>query len=51
MSGGRSYIGGDYDFNPDPYYYLMLSMLGGAGKFVGDVVDISTTGAQVVRML
>ena len=48
MSGGREFISGDYDFNPDPYYYLMLSMLGGAGKFVGDVVDISTTGAQVV---
>jgi hypothetical protein len=48
MSGGKEFIPGDMDFNPDPYYYLMLSMLGGAGKFTGDVVDLATTGAAVV---
>ena len=49
MSGGKEFIGGDYDFNPDPYYYLMLSLLGGAGKFTGDVVDLSVTASQVVK--
>ena len=49
MSGGKEFIGGDFDFNPDPYYYLMLSLLGGAGKFTGDVVDLSVTGSQVVK--
>jgi len=48
MSGAKEFIPGDMDFNPDPYYYLMLSMLGGAGKFTGDVVDLATTGAAVV---
>ena len=49
MSGGKEFISGDYDFNPDPYYYLMLSLLGGAGKFTGDVVDLAVTGSQVVN--
>lgn len=49
MSGGKEFITGDLDFNPDPYYYLMLSMLGGAGKFTGDVIDLGVTGAAVVN--
>ena len=48
MAGGKEFIGSSMDFNPDPYYYLMLSILGGAGKFTGDVVDLVTTGTQVV---
>lgn len=49
LTGGKEYISGKGDFNPDPYYYLMLSLLGGAGKFTGDVVDLSVTGAAVVN--
>ena len=49
MTGGKEYISGKGDFNPDPYYYLMLSLLGGAGKFAGDVVDLSVTGGAIVR--
>ena len=49
LTGGKEYISGKGDFNPDPYYYLMLSLLGGAGKFAGDVVDLSVTGAAVVN--
>jgi hypothetical protein len=49
LTGGKEYISGKGDFNPDPYYYLMLSLLGGAGKFAGDVVDLSVTGGAIVR--
>jgi hypothetical protein len=49
MSGGAEKITGDLDFNPDPYYYLMLSMLGGAGKFTGDVIDLGVTTGAVVK--
>ena len=27
----------------------MLSLLGGAGKFTGDIVDLSVTASQVVK--
>mgnify|MGYP003109960303 CR=1 FL=1 len=49
MSGGREKISGDINFNPDPYYYLLISLTGGAGKFAADVVDLGYTGSQVVK--
>jgi hypothetical protein len=49
MSGGREKISGDMNFNPDPYYYLLISLTGGAGKFAADVVDLGYTGSQVVK--
>ena len=49
MSGGREKISGDMNFNPDPYYYLLISLTGGAGKFASDVVDLGYTGSQVVK--
>ena len=49
MSGGREKISGDMNFNPDPYYYLLISLTGGAGKFASDVVDLGYTGSQVVN--
>ena len=49
MSGGREKISGDINLNPDPYYYLLISLTGGAGKFAADVVDLGYTGSQVVK--
>ncbi len=49
MSGGREKISGDMNFNPDPYYYLLISLTGGAGKFAADVVDLGYTGSQIVK--
>lgn len=49
MSGGREKISGDINFNPDPYYYLLISLTGGAGKFAADVVDLGYTGSQIVK--
>ena len=49
MSGGAENISGDYNVNPDPIYYLLLSLTGGAGKFAADVTDLGYTGSQVVK--
>ena len=48
-SGGKEFISGDYDFNPDPIYYLMQSMLGGSGKFFSETIDLGYTGYKVVE--
>lgn len=49
MSGGAENISGEVNENPDPYYYLLLSLTGGAGKFAADVTDLGYTGSQVVK--
>ena len=49
MSGGREKISGGINVNPDPYYYLLISLTGGAGKFASDAIDITYTGSQIVK--
>jgi len=49
MSGGAENISGEVNVNPDPIYYLLLSLTGGAGKFAADVTDLGYTGSQVVK--
>lgn len=48
-SGGKEYISGDMDFNPDPIYYLIQSMLGGSGKFFSETFDLGYTGYKVIE--
>ena len=35
--------------NPDPYYYLAQSLTGGAGKFVGDIAELSRGVVAMTR--
>ena len=49
ISGGTTEVSGDIDVNPDPYYYLAQSLTGGAGKFVGDVAELSRGIAAMTR--
>ena len=49
MTDGREKISGDINVNPDPYYYLLLSLTGGAGKFTAETLDLGRTGVEVVR--
>ena len=49
LSGGTSEVSGDINVNPDPYYYLAQSLTGGAGKFVGDIAELSRGMVAVTR--
>ena len=49
LSGGTTEVSGDINVNPDPYYYLAQSLTGGAGKFVGDIAELSRGMVAMTR--
>ena len=49
ISGGTTEVSGDINVNPDPYYYLAQSLTGGAGKFVGDIAELSRGMVAMTR--
>ena len=49
LSGGTSEVSGGVNVNPDPYYYLAQSLTGGAGKFVGDIAELSRGMVAMTR--
>ena len=49
LSGGTTEVSGDVNINPDPYYYLAQSLTGGAGKFVGDIAELSRGMVAMTR--
>jgi len=55
MTGGKTYIDGSIEINPDPYYYIASSYWGGAGDFVMDVTTLGrsayVTGARKYNAL
>jgi len=55
MTGGKTYIDGTLEVNPDPYYYIASSYWGGAGDFVMDVTTLGrsayVTGARKYNAL
>ena len=49
ISGGTTEVSGKVNVNPDPYYYLAQSLTGGAGKFVGDIAELSRGMVAMTR--
>ena len=48
-TGGTTEVPGGININPDKYYYLVQSLTGGAGKFIGDVADLGEGGYNVLK--